>query len=223
MLPSTSSRKNHLPSHQNALPPELNHCSGKPSLITGTRAAFQICHYWLALLAHQHRNVHILDCAIRFNLFDISRYAKELNATAAEFLENISFQRAFTPYQILDAVSSFNRKDCLQVILAPCKQFLDGDVALDEGLFLLKKLVTIFKQRSLQNYPLLIVEKNDYQHSVFNSIFPELTSISFPIWQVNTSQSGEIIVSKTSSYEKYLSRSNNGQNTHTILKTNSDF
>ncbi|MEQ9365153.1 MAG: hypothetical protein RIF32_12965 [Leptospirales bacterium] len=80
--------------------------------------------------------------------------------------------------------------------LSPCKQFFDGDVGEEEGEFLLKRLLGIFRYMARISLPVMIVERG-YDHPVFQRMYPELENLSgchWPLAQIPNSEyhSGEL-------------------------------
>lgn len=123
--------------------PELIPANFMNTVVIG-RSANSVAHTIIERLLANHQKVHIIDCAIRLRAMQIAEATKHLDFFA---LHNITLQRAFTPYQLLDLFNtistSYLRKESEQVInifLAPSKQFFDGDVKKDERVHLLKIL-----------------------------------------------------------------------------------
>ncbi|MDH5718174.1 MAG: hypothetical protein OEZ22_11135 [Spirochaetia bacterium] len=150
-------------------------------LLTGHSKIFSFSMKWQALLALNGFEIHNIDCAIRFNSYAIANEAIRNNVPPEFIANSITLVRGFTPYQILDAANDILRsfeKNRLFFILAPCKQFFDGDVSFDEGLFLLEKLIKVFRQIKAASIPLVIVEKESYSHPVFSSVYQKIKSLS---------------------------------------------
>ncbi|TGL18014.1 hypothetical protein EHQ47_18435 [Leptospira bourretii] len=108
------------------------------------RSANSVAHTIIERLLCNHQKVHIIDCAIRLRAMQIAEATKGMDFFA---LHNITLQRAFTPYQLLDLFNtistSYQRNETervIQIFLAPSKQFFDGDVKKDERVHLLKIL-----------------------------------------------------------------------------------
>ncbi|TGK84838.1 hypothetical protein EHQ23_09075 [Leptospira bourretii] len=108
------------------------------------RSANSVAHTIIERLLWNHQKVHIIDCAIRLRAMQIAEATKGMDVFA---LHNITLQRAFTPYQLLDLFNtistSYQRNETervIQIFLAPSKQFFDGDVKKDERVHLLKIL-----------------------------------------------------------------------------------
>lgn len=158
-------------------------------LISGSSAVFYFGHYLAYLRALENRRLNIIDCAIRFNVFHFAEFHYGKNTKSGsvdQLLQKIFIQRAFTPYQILDAVKNAPKYKTPVLIFAPCKQFLDGDVALDEGLYLLEKLVSFFQIYREKGYHLMLIEKDKYSHPVFTSVFPKLKKIVSKSWALDS-------------------------------------
>ncbi|MBM9591039.1 hypothetical protein JWG41_11315 [Leptospira sp. 201903075] len=156
-------------------------------LLTGNRGMYRIAHFWQYALVCSGFQVFNLDCAIRFNPFTIAEETRKQNLAPEPFLEQIQIQRAFTPYQILDALQkmlSSKEENTVYFLLAPCKQFLDGDVKDDEGLFLLNLMLEFIKQFPSENVPLLIIESWKYSHKNFQIFFPKLLRTTQNLWEL---------------------------------------
>lgn len=126
--------------------------------------AFVLGHSWLFGLQRLGYRPFVLDCAIRFDVFQVVNAALAAGVSAEETLLQIQVQRAFTPYQILDALQEQKHATgFVTFLLAPCKQFFDGDVGADEAEFLLKELA---RQIALFPQPLLTIEST-YKHKAF--------------------------------------------------------
>lgn len=157
------------------------------SFLWGSSEVFALSHLWQVDGVLGGEGVFVLDCAIRFNPLFLSDQAMERGVSPEEVLSRVMVQRAFTPYQILDAVSSLFRRlekgeSFIPFILAPAKQFLDGDVAADEGSFLLGHLAALIGRFRTHSLPLVVVEKGRYQHRLFPPFFEKLQKeISFQL------------------------------------------
>ncbi len=163
-------------------------------LLSGSSEVFYLSHIWISELIFQGVRVHILDCAIRFNAFLLAEEAFRRGESAEYVLNRATIQRAFTPYQILDALhetlDSLSGNDhetkAIPFILAPCKQFFDGDVAEDEGIFLLKKMTGIFEEFRRKELPLVIVEKQNYSNPVFPRVLNRMEETAGAAWALET-------------------------------------
>lgn len=140
--------------------------SGQSALV------FSEVHRLLIPLVLKGYRVHIIDCAIRLNLFVITEECQRRHLPVDFILNQITVQRLFTPYQILTVTKNLN-PEILPVFLAPHKQFFDGDVAFGEALFLLEKLYQFWFELS-QKQILWIAEKQSYPNPIFRSLFPKL-------------------------------------------------
>lgn len=160
-------------------------------LLTGEKGIYRLALHWEYAFAISGFNVFNLDCAIRFNPFVITNETRKQNIAPEPLLEKIFVQRAFTPYQILDTLKSILKKESentVYFLLAPCKQFLDGDVKDDEGLFLLHKMLTCLEEFHARQIPLLVVESVRYKHKNFQTFFPKLLGASRDLWELQTEE-----------------------------------
>lgn len=160
-------------------------------LLTGERGMYRLAHFWQYALVCSGFQVFNLDCAIRFNPFTIAEETRKQNLQPEPFLEQIRVQRAFTPYQILDAIQTIlntKEENTIYFLLAPCKQFLDGDVKEDEGLFLLNLMLQLIKKFPGENVPLLIIESWTYSHKNFQNFFPKLLRTTQNLWELKTEE-----------------------------------
>lgn len=156
-------------------------------LLTGERGMYRLAHFWQYAMVCSGFQVFNLDCAIRFNPFTIAEETRKQNLAPEPFLEQIRIQRAFTPYQILDALKNIltlKEENTIYFLLAPCKQFLDGDVKDDEGLFLLNLMLGFIEKFPGQNVPLLIIESWTYSHKNFQIFFPKLLRATQNLWEL---------------------------------------
>lgn len=164
----------------------LNNPVYPSGLLLGSSLAFHLSHLIVWRGINQGHRVTIVDCAIRFNVFKIAGMASSSSLPASELLHRIHICRAFTPYQILDAIDTHAKPHMPLILLAPCKQFLDGDVAGDEALFLLDKMADKLRNLSLRGISLLIAEKDNYQSPVFRSFLPRFKNVPSRLWQVDS-------------------------------------
>ncbi|WP_246839463.1 hypothetical protein [Leptospira licerasiae] len=136
-----------------------------------------LAHSFMAQLASAGERVHIFDCAIRFNLFSITKF---LNDRPLVALHNIEIQRAFTPYQLLDSLSDLIAEDKdpgifpLIVFLSPAKQFFDKDVKQKEREHLLSDLIFKLEQIRAKGFRFLIVESSRKDNPLYNSYIERL-------------------------------------------------
>ena len=166
------------------------------TLMSGPSEVFYLSHSWQAELVFAGRRVHVLDCAIRFNAFLLAEEAFRRGESAEATLNRVSVQRAYTPYQILDATRELLESITLApehapvpFILAPAKQFFDGDVAADEARFLLGRLLSLFGEFKERGFPLVVIEKESYKNRNFPPFIERLVTISSCAWRLE--QSGE--------------------------------
>lgn len=152
------------------------------ALLSGESFPTDVSHLWIADLALRDIPVLVIDCAIRLDVFRLVDEALRRDVNPDALLAAILVQRVFTPYHILEAIARAEReRRPLTVLLAPMKQFFDGDVGEEEGLFLLRRMVA--RLRSAAS-PFLIVEREHYSHPSFKAIFPELEALAATVWRV---------------------------------------
>ncbi|MGJ4744767.1 hypothetical protein ACQV5M_00265 [Leptospira sp. SA-E8] len=157
-------------------------------LLTGRQGIYKLALRWEYAFAVSGFQVFNLDCAIRFDVFTITEETRKRRVSPEALLEKILVQRAFTPYQILDSlmeIYSSTKENTIYFLLAPCKQFFDGDVQDDEGLFLLEKLVLLLERMRSRQIPIVLVESTKYTHPNFQKIFPKLVALSDDLWELN--------------------------------------
>lgn len=168
--------------------PVLGWSRDNVGLLTGRQGIYKLALRWEYAFAVSGFQVFNLDCAIRFDVFTITEETRKRRVSPEALLEKILVQRAFTPYQILDSVQEIytsTKENTIYFILAPCKQFFDGDVQDDEGLFLLEKLVLLLERMRSRQIPIVLVESTKYTHPNFQKIFPKLVSLSEDLWELN--------------------------------------
>ncbi|EMY78037.1 hypothetical protein LEP1GSC060_1855 [Leptospira weilii serovar Ranarum str. ICFT] len=156
-------------------------------MLTGMSGIYNLALHWEYAFAVSGFKIFNLDCAIRFNPFVITEETRRRRVPPETLLENIFVQRAFTPYQILDALQSIAlRKETEMIffLLAPCKQFFDGDVQEDEGRFLLDKMLLILERLHAMEMPVLVIESMKYTHPTFQAFFPRLIETSADLWEL---------------------------------------
>jgi hypothetical protein len=158
------------------------------AVLTGPSAGvFGLCHDWMFQLYHKGYQIFAIDCAIRFHVFRLAELSLASGIPVEETLLKIQVQRAFTPYQILDSLHEIRLHEGSQTIvflMAPFKQFFDGDVANDEAEFLLEKLNRLV--RTFET-PILVAEKDSYKHSSFERAHNQLIDNSQIRWFVEQS------------------------------------
>lgn len=160
----------------------------RTGLLTGRSGIFHLSHLWQVHLTLEGRQILVLDCAIRFNAFYLADEAMRLGLQTEGLLQSVLVQRAFTPYQILDVLygmisTAHKPPELTCFVLAPFKQFFDGDVSEEEGRFLLKKLTRAFALLQ-KTMPVLVVEKESYPHPSFAPAYNELKSLASPVWNL---------------------------------------
>ena len=157
-------------------------------VLTGDSRVFHLAHSWMIRHFLANKRVRIIDCAIRFNSNYLVDELLRLDEPVDAALMSIDIRRAFTPYQILDAVHEIalhgNKEGEVFYILAPFKQFFDGDVATDESAYLLHMLNEKLARLSRLGWPVVVVEHADYQHASFQQAYQQLTGIAKPLWQI---------------------------------------
>ncbi|MBK8394476.1 MAG: hypothetical protein IPL26_04415 [Leptospiraceae bacterium] len=158
-------------------------------LLTGNAEIYHLAHVWIAVLIARGFRVHVIDCAIRFNVYRVIEEANSQGVELQSFLDTGVVRRAFTPYQILDVcreiLTTKRNPNDIYFILAPSKQFFDGDVKEAEGYFLLLKLISVFEKIQINQIPFLAVESRKYKHKTFQFLFPELLKMAGSIWDYN--------------------------------------
>lgn len=176
--------------HQNSLEVrkrgEVYRWNRKGLLLLKGKEGFGIAHILCAELLRRGCGIFVIDCAIRFNLFRITEFFEEVGEDSEFFLHRILVQRAFTPYQILDSAGQMeNRKEenLIHIILAPFKQFFDGDVKKDEAEFLLKKLIIKYSVIKNKGVPFIIAEKEKYSSPLFDDAISELKKTADFEWE----------------------------------------
>nr|WP_100764917.1 hypothetical protein [Leptospira ellisii]PJZ93365.1 hypothetical protein CH379_08215 [Leptospira ellisii] len=156
-------------------------------ILTGKSGIYRLALQWEYAFAVSGFKIFNLDCAIRFNPFVITAETRKRRVHPESLLENILVQRAFTPYQILDslrAISERKSENTIYFLLAPCKQFFDGDVQEDEGRFLLHRMLAILQELQTERFPILVVESLHYSHPTFENFFPKLAETASDLWEL---------------------------------------
>ncbi len=197
-------------------------------VLTGRSGIYAMAHVWQARLALRGHAVHVVDCAIRADADTL--VAEALNAGIAPelLLQTITLQRVFTPYQILDVLrrelSRPPHPGRLVFILAPCKQFFDGDVAADEGVFLLNKLLMVFRQYRAAGRPLLVVESDAYAAPAFLAVYRRLLQMADTLFEYKGPEEGRpfALAVHRAGRHKTISggRTQNGTNHYSLFHSN---
>lgn len=158
------------------------------AMLTGTHGTMQVSHLWMAHLAMRHKPVYVVDCAIRFNVFAIADELLKRDQQVEPILENILIRRDFTPYQLLTTMQEIiaDPGPYIYFFLSPTKQFFDGDVGQQEGLFLLQKMLRLLQRMQSKNIPVVLVEKPGYRHANFRFIFSQLLKLAHPVWEITS-------------------------------------
>lgn len=153
------------------------------------KPGFGIAHLLSSELARRKVSVRIIDCAIRFDISQITDFM-ERAGVKEDILEEIQICRAFTPYQILDSASQIlhpeNDRE-ITVYLAPFKQFFDGDVKTDEAKFLLHRLLQKLAFLQKKGCSLILAEKEKYTSTVFPEALSFLRSFVSAEWDLRSS------------------------------------
>ncbi len=154
-------------------------------LLTGTSStAFALALDWQMLLSLAGRRIHNVDGANRFNVFRLADECLRRGVPPEPVLHSITVQRAFTPYQLLDTAQNIARgqtqdeEGSVRFFLSPCKQFFDGDVAEDEGEYLLQRLFDLFRWIGKRRRTPLVIVEREYDHPVFLRLRPELHKLA---------------------------------------------
>ncbi|MCB1305946.1 MAG: hypothetical protein KDK37_16775, partial [Leptospiraceae bacterium] len=77
-----------------------------PALLYGASGIFPLSHILQVDLWQKGYRIFNIDCSIRFNAFQLVDEALRRELPSDAMLRSIMFQRAFTPYQILDLFRS---------------------------------------------------------------------------------------------------------------------
>ena len=156
------------------------------ALLTGDSRAFSLSHSWMVRHYLAEHRVRVIDCAVRYDTISIVDELLRLDLDVDAGIKAIEVRRAFTPYQILEAVAdipeSGYRETDVYYLLAPYKQFFDGDVADDEAAYLLHLLNERLRKLSRDGWSVVVVEKSIYQHRAFSQAYMQLRSIATPVW-----------------------------------------
>lgn len=145
--------------------------------LSGLPDIFPLTQVWQTRMAIEGVRTHTIDCAIRFNTYAIAEEALRQSVAPESIADSITVTRAFTPYQILDAVKELKKNEVV-FVLAPAKQFFDGDVAFDEGLFLIQKLVRFFADAHERGVALFVVERPSYAAPAFSTFLSDMKRLT---------------------------------------------
>ncbi|MBX7059080.1 MAG: hypothetical protein K1X75_13520 [Leptospirales bacterium] len=161
-------------------------------LISGPGLVFPIALSWQAHLWLRGYRLHNIDCSLCFNVFNLADEALRIDIKPEALLAEIRIRRAFTPYQILDVIHQALQKAksapdarAIYFVLAPCKQFFDGDVSAEEGAWLLGRLFALFRELEQSGAPLVIVERRRYQHESFINVKQQLQGLAGFVWELS--------------------------------------
>jgi len=162
------------------------------ALLTGTSGIYFLAHLWQFQLVLKGLSIHTVDCAIRFDSYAIAEEALRNQVSPEDIHDKITVSRCFTPYQILDEMNHLLKlpqsTGRLNFILAPSKQFFDGDVSRDESSFLLKKLSNLFADFQKKSIPLMVVEKEAYPNPGFKSFFADIQKLAHPFFHLRLTE-----------------------------------
>ncbi|EKJ85210.1 hypothetical protein CLV96_0295 [Leptospira meyeri] len=190
--------------------PELIPANFMNTVVMG-RSANSVAHTIIERLLANHQKVHIIDCAIRLRAMQLAEATKGLDFFA---LHNVTLQRAFTPYQLLDLFNSiatdYRVNECepaINIFLAPSKQFFDGDVKKDERIHLLNILTQKLERFVQLKIPFIFSESTPKDDVTYFQYLHNLKKCGKII------QLPETLPSKRGK--------NNGQNNQSLLTTNS--
>ncbi len=157
-------------------------------VLSGDSRAFSLSHSWMIRHYLTGKRVRIIDCAVRFDSNYLVDELLRLDEPVDSALLAVDIRRAFTPYQILEAITDIamngNKEHEVYYILAPFKQFFDGDVATDEATYLLHMLNERLSGLSRAGWPVIVVERADYEHVAFNQAYRQLQGLAKPLWQI---------------------------------------
>ncbi len=152
----------------------INPDDSGPVLITGSSGLFTLAMGWQIDFYENNIPILNIDCAIRFNVFPLVNEAMRRGHSPEDVLSSIYIQRAFNPYQILDSLNRIlnmgDKLPWLPVLLAPAKQFFDGDVGKDEGAYMLGRMLKVLSDLKKEGIPFIVVEKESYPSAQY---FPE--------------------------------------------------
>lgn len=203
-------------------------------VLTGNAEIFHLAHNWIAALIIKGYRVHVIDCAIRFNVYRVIDEANFYGIDLHDFLMTGMVQRAFTPYQILDVsrriLNTQKDPNNIYFLLAPTKQFFDGDVGEEEGEFLLEKLIAVLGRLQARGIPTIAVESEKYRHKTFVKLFPRLVQIANSVWEYRKITFGKQIFRRfeinykntivgPTQYRLEISGEENGKNSNALFES----
>lgn len=158
------------------------------AVLTGDSRVFPISHSWMVRHYLGQKRVRIIDCAVCYDNMTLVDELLRLGVDVDSALLSIDIRRAFTPYQILEAIHDVatNARMGIDVyyLLAPFKQFFDGDVATDEATYLLHILNERLVALSRAGIPVLVVERSAYNHTAFHQAYHQLKLLAKPLWEI---------------------------------------
>lgn len=168
-------------------------------VLTGDSRVFPLSHSWMVSNYLDMKRVRIIDCAVRFDSHAIVDELLRLDQDVDTALMAMDVRRAFTPYQILEAIHNIptqgNKAHDIYYFLAPFKQFFDGDVASDEAAYLLHLMNERIRSLGHAGWSIIVVEKAQYDHAAFSAANIQLRAIAQPLWEIVNLTRPEGIVS----------------------------
>ena len=81
--------------------------------LTGISDIFPLTQIWQTRMAIEGVRTHTIDCAIRFNTYTIAEEALRQSVAPESIADSVTVTRAFTPYQILDAVKELKKNEVI--------------------------------------------------------------------------------------------------------------
>lgn len=199
---------------------------------TGPSNLFGSAMRWQVRLFQEGIFPHTVDCAIRYRLHSLMDEAIRLSIPPEELLQSITVQRAFTPYQILDVMRSIRTgKDPIYenrpiFLLAPAKQFFDGDVQKEEAEYLLRLLIREIQLNRRAGKTILIFEKESYPDPLFAGFMNQLLRTSDLHRRIPGDNPGAAMLQMLTSIQKpnltplQAGETNHGKNPTSILHAN---
>ncbi|WP_024864103.1 hypothetical protein [Leptospira licerasiae] len=154
----------------------ISHPLSNSAVLSGSNSR-KIAHDLLSQISMAGEDIHVFDCAIRFNVFSITQATKENRFVA---LHNIKIQRAFTPYQLLDSITQLLDRTIdpkchpLLLFLSPAKQFFDQDVKPKEKEHILSILISKFQKLHSKGFRFLIAESIRKESPLYTSYIEKL-------------------------------------------------
>ena len=172
-----------LPSRASDVPPSVFWQEKKISFLASrSRKIYSLCHVWQVQLVQCGWIIHHIDCAVTFSTYSIINECLALGIAPEQIANKIQVTRAFTPYQILTAVQRVLENPLYQkraiFVTAVLKQFFDGDVRQDEGLFLFKRLLHVCYQLQNLKVSMMIIDRDHYGSPIFLKMYQSLQKLA---------------------------------------------